>query len=291
MADAVNTIRVGANGLNFAVDVCGAGDKLALCLHGFPESRFSWRYQLPLLACLGYTAWAPDLRGYGESDCPAAMADYAMAKLLDDVSGLIDAARDRGINGPVTIIAHDWGAVIGWRYVLSAPRPVAAFIVMNLPHPRKFAAGLKTIRQLRKSWYVFFFQIPRLPEFMLGRRRAAAIGKLFSDMAVDKARFPAAVVDVYRDNAMRPGRLTAMLNYYRAAFRYPPGRIPTGMLDVPTLMIWGEADTALGKELTYGTAALVRDFTLHYLPGVSHWVQQEAPERVNELMANWLALR
>lgn len=291
MAELITTIKVAANGLAFAVDTCGSGNKLALFLHGFPESRYSWRYQLPLMADLGYTAWAPDLRGYGQSDCPPEMADYAMRKLLDDVTGLIDAARQRGITGPVTIIAHDWGAVIGWRYVLSAPRPVAAFIVMNLPHPKKFAAGLKTLKQFKKSWYVFFFQVPRLPEFMLGRRRAAAIGKLFSDMAIDKSRFPAAVLDVYRNNAAQPGRLTAMLNYYRAALRLPPPRPPSVMLEVPTLMIWGEADSALGKELTYGTGALVSDFTLHYLPNVSHWVQQEAPEQVNRLMTDWLALR
>lgn len=291
MAELITTIKVAANGLAFAVDTCGSGNKLALFLHGFPESRYSWRYQLPLMADLGYTAWAPDLRGYGKSDCPPEMADYAMPKLLDDVTGLIDAARQRGITGPVTIIAHDWGAVIGWRYVLSAPRPVAAFIVMNLPHPKKFAAGLKTLKQFKKSWYVFFFQVPRLPEFMLGRRRAAAIGKLFSDMAIDKSRFPAAVLDVYRNNAAQPGRLTAMLNYYRAALRLPPPRPPSVMLEVPTLMIWGEADSALGKELTYGTGALVSDFTLHYLPNVSHWVQQEAPEQVNRLMTDWLALR
>lgn len=284
----IKTIQIQANGLTFAVDSCGTGNKLALFLHGFPESKFSWRHQLPLLAELGYTAWAPDLRGYGASGCPGNIADYAMSHLLDDVTGLIDAARAAGITGPVTLIAHDWGGMIGWRYVIDPPRAIAAYIVMNLPHPKKLSDGLKTLKQLKKSWYVFFFQIPRLPEYLLKRHGAKLIGQLFVNMAIDKSRFPDEVLAVYRNNALQPGRLTAMLNYYRARFKYPLKSSPTGMLDIPTLMIWGEADTALGKELTHGTGELVRDFTLHYLPGVSHWVQQEAPERVNQLIADWL---
>jgi pimeloyl-ACP methyl ester carboxylesterase len=281
------TILVQANGLNFAVDQCGKGQNLALFLHGFPESKYSWRDQLPLLAELGYTAWAPDLRGYGAIDCPQVMADYAMPHLIDDVTGLIDAARAAGITGEVTLIAHDWGGAIAWFYVLAPKRPIAAFIVMNLPHPKKLAEGLKTFRQLRKSWYVFFFQIPCLPEFILGRRDARKIGGLFRDMAIDKSRFPDSVLKIYRESAQKPGRLTAMLNYYRARIRFPT-KIPTGILKIPTLMIWGEADTALGKELTIGTENLVADFTLRTLPNVSHWVQQEAPERVNELIRDWL---
>ncbi len=141
---AVQTIRVVANGLTFAVDRCGTGQKFALLLHGFPESKFSWRYQLPLLAELGFTAWAPDLRGYGGTDRPGGVAAYAMIHLRDDVTGLIDAARAQGITGPVTLIGHDWGGAIAWDYVLEPARPIERFIVMNLPHPKKFAAGLKT---------------------------------------------------------------------------------------------------------------------------------------------------
>jgi pimeloyl-ACP methyl ester carboxylesterase len=110
-------------------------------------------------------------------------------------------------------------------------------------------------------------------------------------MAVDKSRFPRSVLEVYCNNALRRGALTAMLNYYRAMFRYAQRGDPRlrQVLEVPTLMIWGERDTALGIELTYGTEALVRDFSLHYLPGVSHWVQQEAPEAVNAIMMQWLS--
>ncbi len=134
---AIETAFIEANGLSFEVDMCGSGEKLALLLHGFPESKFSWRAQLPLLAELGYTAWAPNLRGYGNSSRPLGIPAYAMENLTADVSGLIDAARSRGITGPVTLIAHDWGGAIGWAYVLSQPRPVERFIVMNLPHPAR----------------------------------------------------------------------------------------------------------------------------------------------------------
>ena len=286
---AIETIRVRANGLDFAVDRAGSGEKFALCLHGFPESRFSWRHQLPLLAQLGYTAWAPDLRGYGDSDRPEGVAAYALPNLVADVAGLIDAARAKGITGPVCLVGHDWGGAIAWAFVLRPPRPIEKFIVMNMPHPAKFAAGLRTLRQLRRSWYIFFFQLPWLPERWLAADGARVIGRVIRDMAVDKRRFPKEVLQVYQQNALRPGALTAMLNYYRALLRFPPPQ-PVGLpvIETPTLMIWGEEDMALGKELTDGTDALVRDLTLRYLPRVSHWVQQEAPETVNAMISAWL---
>jgi pimeloyl-ACP methyl ester carboxylesterase len=109
-------------------------------------------------------------------------------------------------------------------------------------------------------------------------------------MAVDKSRFPAPVVDEYRRNAREPGAISAMVNYYRAAMRTDRHVMnPTpGTVDARTLMIWGEEDSALDKATTYGTEAYVKDLTMRYLPGVSHWVQQEAPEKVNVLLEAWL---
>ncbi|SIR46276.1 alpha/beta fold hydrolase [Acidiphilium rubrum] len=290
MSQAISTIKVTANGLAFAVDTAGNGAKLALCLHGFPECKFSWRYQLPMLAALGYTAWAPDLRGYGESARPDGVAAYRISALLRDVAGLIDAARARGIDGEVLLIGHDWGGALGWLFVLNAVRPVDRFIVMNLPHPDLFARGLRTTRQLRRSWYIFWFQLPWLPERVLSANNAAWVARAFRGMAVDKSRFPDDVLAVYRANALIPGGLTAMINWYRANFRNPFRSLaPAKRLTVPTLMLWGERDAALGKELTIGTEALVDDFTIRYLPGVSHWVQQEAPEAVNAMITAWLA--
>ena len=285
-ASEVSTQFVTANGLTFEVDVCGSGDKLALLLHGFPESKFSWRLQVPLLARLGYKVWAPNLRGYGRSSRPTSVSDYHIEKLAQDVAGLIDAARAK----EVVLVAHDWGALIAWYFAIQKVRPLSKLIIMNVPHPLCMQRALKTWAQLKKSWYVFFFQIPWLPERMLTARKAEAIGRAFADMAVDKSRFPSDVVDHYRANALLPGAMRAMINYYRAAFR-AGARVMSpadGLVDTPTLMIWGENDTALGKETTYGTEVYVQDLTIRYLPGVSHWVQQEAPEKVNVMLEAWL---
>lgn len=287
----IQTAFVEANGLAFEVDMCGTGDKLALFLHGFPESKFSWRAQMPLLAELGYTAWAPNLRGYGNTTRPQGIEAYAMEHLLADVGGLIDAARERGITGPATLIAHDWGGAIGWAFALGNVRPLERFIVMNLPHPALFLKGLRTWAQFKKSWYVFFFQLPWLPEKLFTMRKAQVVADAFRGMAVDKSRFPDSVLDEYRKNALIPGAMTAMINYYRAAFRNRQAQADLAdpaILETPTLMIWGEEDVALGKELTYGTDKLVRDFTIRYLPQVSHWVQQEAPEAVNAMIKAWI---
>jgi len=282
---------VRANGLRFHVASCGAGDRLALCLHGFPESWYSWRHQLPVLARLGYRAWAPDLRGYGESDRPARVAEYAIERLLEDVAGLIDAAGAR----ETVLLAHDWGAVIAWYFAMRRLRPLQRLVIMNVPHPAPMARALRGFAQLRRSWYVLFFQLPWLPELALRARGAALVGRAFREMAVDKSRFPESVLQVYRENALRPGAARAMVSYYRALVRGGGGerqrRLGYPMIDVPTLLVWGEEDAALGRETTYGTEAHVRDLTVRYLPGVSHWVQQEAPESVNAMLEAWLTGR
>ncbi len=285
-AASITTTFVKANGLTFEVDQCGDGERFALLLHGFPESKHSWRFQMPLLAEMGYRAWAPNLRGYGKSGRPTSVSDYHIDKLVADVAGLIDASGAK----ETVLIAHDWGAIIAWHFAIKKVRPLSRLVIMNVPHPVCFARTMRSWAQLKKSWYMFFFQIPWLPERVLGARGAEAIGKAFTEMAVDKSRFPAPVVQEYRRNAQEPGALRAMVNYYRAAMRAGSKvMVPLpGTVDVPTLMIWGEEDTALGKETTYGTEELVRDFTIRYLPGVSHWVQQEAPERVNGMLAAWL---
>ena len=280
--------RVEANGLGFHVASCGDGDRLALLLHGFPECWYSWRLQMPVLADLGYRVWAPDLRGYGESDRPPRMQDYAIEKLLDDVAGLIDASgRDR-----VLLIGHDWGAVIAWYFAMRGLRPLERLVIMNVPHPGPFARELRTWKQFRRSWYGGFFQLPRLPEAALRAGDYRAIRQAFLGSAIDKSRFPEEALRVYRDAAAQPGALTAMLNYYRALVRGGGGErqraLGLPIIEVPTLMIWGVEDIALAVETTYGTEEHVRDLTLRYLPNVSHWVQQEAPEIVNAMLSAWL---
>jgi pimeloyl-ACP methyl ester carboxylesterase len=283
---AIETITVAANGLQFEVDTCGTGDRLALCLHGFPEAAYSWRHQLPMLAALGYRVWAPNQRGYGRTTRPTRIDDYRMLHLVADVAALIDVADARS----VTLIGHDWGAAVAWIFATDRVRSLERLIIMNVPHPAIFAESLRTSGQALRSWYMLFFQLPGLPEFVLGLNRAAAIGRAFRSSAASPSRFPPAVLDVYRRNALEPGALTAMLNWYRAlardARRHALRAYP--VIDVPTLLIWGEADVALAKATTFGTERYVRDLTLRYLPGISHWVQQDAPETVNAMLAAFL---
>ena len=279
---------VEANALTFEVDMCGDGDRLALCLHGFPELACSWRHQLPLLARLGYRVWAPNLRGYGRTSRPRAVADYAMPHLVADIAGLIDAANARS----VLLVGHDWGGAIAWQAALERVRPIARLVVMNIAHPALFFEGLRGWRQALRSWYIAAFQLPWVPERLLGARRAWMVGELIVETAVDPTRFPAAVLAAYRTAATRRGATRAMVNYYRALRLTRPTRSVVERwrrpLEIPTLLLWGEEDVALGKELTVGTDALVPHLTLRYLPGVSHWVQQEAPDTVNALLESWL---
>lgn len=281
------TRTIAANGLTFAIDECGEGPDIALCLHGFPESRLSWRHQLPALAAQGWHAVAPDLRGYGGTTRPAAKADYHIDHLVADVAALFDAlgARRR------LLIAHDWGALIAWTFAIRKIRPLDGLVVMNVPHPKVFNDVLASSwAQKRKSWYVAFFQLPKIPEAMLGARHSEGIGKAFTSSAVNKAAFPDAIIDHYRDNASQPGALTAMINYYRANF---PGVLkgPAPVVTVPTLMVWGEQDIALDIALTRGYGPLVDDFTLVTLPDASHWVQQDAPVAVNAALKSWMQIK
>lgn len=285
----ITTRTVEANGLRFAVDEAGEGDRLALCLHGFPESRFSWRYQLPLLAELGYRAWAPDLRGYGETEPkPQDVKAYLIDRLMEDVAALIDASQAK----TVTLIGHDWGAALAWTFAANAPRPLERLVIMNVPHPGVMSEQLRRENwgQLRKSWYMFFFQLPGIPEAVMIANDARAVRQAFHGMAIDKSNFTDDVLDRYARDAQRPGAMTGMINWYRAALRLG-GKLrgPWPMIETPTLIVWGEEDAALGVELLDGTDQHVRNLTIRRLPGVSHWVQQEAPDQVNAILREWLA--
>lgn len=283
----VEVCSVRANGLDFEVITAGSGDRLALLLHGFPEHAVSWRFQIPLLVRLGYRVWAPNQRGYGETTRPAAVRDYGLSELTSDVAALIDASRAAS----VTLVGHDWGAAVAWSFATTLPRPLERLVIVNVPHPAVFREVLgRSWRQRARSWYMVFFQIPWLPERLLGARDAAAIGRIFSRTATNPERFPKKLLDVYRNAAARPGALWAMLAWYRAAARHGLGIVQDGStkIETPTLMVWGENDMALGKETTYGTDRFVKDLRLSYLPGISHWSQQDAPERVNELLEAFL---
>jgi pimeloyl-ACP methyl ester carboxylesterase len=281
---------VPANGQTFEVAVCGEGDDLALCLHGFPEHALSWREQLPVLARLGYRAWAPNQRGYGQSSRPKKVSDYDMENLMADVAGLIDASGAKR----TVLIGHDWGAVVAWAFAARQVRPLDALIIMNVPHPMCYLSRLWRSSQIFKSWYIYFFQLPWLPEWLLSRRNARAVSAMVLRSSSNRQNFPRDLLDIFQQNAQTPGAATAMVNWYRAMFRRGLRRRGGVRQDFPlihtrTLMIWGEEDVALDKSTTYGTDRYVTDLTLRYLPGVSHWVQQDATAEVNEMLTCFLS--
>lgn len=272
------------NGVRLHYVAAGSGP-LMLFLHGFPEFWYSWRHQLTEFA-QDYRVVALDLRGYNESDKPSGKAAYRMAELINDCVGVM---RGLGYSRCV-LVGHDWGGAIAWSVAYAHPELLDELIVMNLPHPAKFAAGLQTPQQLLRSWYMAFFQVPLLPEWLFQVGDYWPIEQIFRGMAVRQDTFSDADIAAYKQAAAKPGALTAMLNYYRAMFDSQLWQRSWDVLAVPTLLIWGEEDAALGKELTYGTEDYVRDFHLRYIPSCSHWVQQEQPELVNRYMREFLAL-
>ena len=273
--------------LEFEIDCCGQGDRLALCLHGFPEHSFSWRYQLPMLADLGYQAWAPNMRGYGNSSKPKGISSYQLDTLVEDIAAIIEASGCK----ETVLIAHDWGAVVAWHFAINDRLPLSHLIICNVPHPQSMQQAFSW-EQLKKSWYIFFFQIPKLPEFLLGRDNAKGVGEMIRNTFVNPEKFPMEIADVFSRNANQPGALTAMINYYRALLRRGNRSNREGesfpIIKTPTLMIWGEEDVALSKETTYGTEKYVENFNIRYLPNVSHWVQQESPEEVNSMISAFI---
>ena len=271
-----------SNGIRLHYVTQGQGP-LMLMLHGFPEFWYSWRYQIPEFA-KDYKVVALDLRGYNDSDKPSEQSAYVMSELIKDVEGVIQGlGYDRCV-----LVGHDWGGAIAWCFAYAHPEMVERLIVMNIPHPAKFAEGLWTPQQLMRSWYTFFFQLPVLPELVLQAFDYEAISNALIGMAVDQSTFTPTDIEAYKDAAAKRGALTAMLNYYRNAFSSFQQQDWT-LLDVPTLMIWGEEDAALCKELTYGTQEFVRDCQIRYIPNCSHWVQQERPELVNQYMRDFLS--
>ncbi len=271
-----------SNGIRLHYVTQGEGP-LMLMLHGFPEFWYSWRHQIPEFA-KDYKVVALDLRGYNESDKPQQQSAYVMSELVKDVKGVIQGlGYDRCV-----LVGHDWGGAIAWNFAYAHPEMVERLIILNLPHPAKFAEGLRTPQQLLRSSYAFFFQLPVLPELLIQSLDYRAIESVFKGMAVNKSAITQADIEAYKDAASRRGALTAMLNYYRNAFTNVMST-DWSVLQVPTLMIWGEEDTALGKELTYGTEKYVRDFQIRYIPKCSHWVQQEQPALVNQYIREFLA--
>jgi len=270
----------------------GHGRELLVLLHGFPECWWSWRHLLALVRdtpalAARYSVIAPDLRGYNETDRPG--WGYELDVLVQDVVELIrSTGRRRAI-----VAGHDWGGNIAWSLAITRPTWVERLIVLNCPHPALFAAAIGTNwRQMRRSWYIAFFQLPALPELLIRANGYAFIERAFRGMAANPARFTDADIGMFTSAIAAPGAATAAVNYYRALIQQGPRGMfkGTGMrVSAPTLLIWGERDSALGKELTYGTERFAPDLRIEYIGDASHWVQQDQPERVNQSILAFLA--
>lgn len=279
------------SGLNMEVARAGSGP-LVVMLHGFPECWYSWRHQIRALAP-HFECVAPNLRGYGDTDAPVGVENYTLDKLVGDVADLIEACgREKAI-----IVAHDWGGAIAWATVLQRPELVERIAVLNLPHPLKMQENLRrNPRQMLSSWYILFFQIPRLPEMMLRARDFAILKRSIRDSAVQKSAFSDEDLEHFREAFRNPYSITAAINYYRAIVRgnfRPRGPVADWMtrkISAPTMVIWGEQDVALRKELTFGMKELFSGpFEIHYVPDSGHWVQQEKPDLVNSYLLKFLS--
>jgi pimeloyl-ACP methyl ester carboxylesterase len=259
---------------------------LVVLLHGFPESSYAWRRQVPALAAAGFRAAAPDLRGYALSGRPRGVIAYRMEALLGDVEAFIDVLGAERGDARAHVVGHDWGGACAWNAPLFFPHKVLSLAILNSPHPRAFRRELRTSRdQRRRSAYMLFFQLPRLPELVLSagnfsvleKRIRAEAGDGFSEE--DLAR---TVSDL-----ARPGALTAALNWYRAARRFPlPVRGRAWPAALRTLVVWGTRDRYLSPTLLDGLHDWVPNLTVE-CPDASHWVQNEAAEEVNRLLTGF----
>ena len=252
-------------------------------LHGFPEFWYSWRHQIPALAAAGLRVIAPDMRGYNLSSKPAEVSAYTSRRLAGDVRDLI---HERGAERAF-LAGHDWGAAVAWVTAMAHPDAVERLAILNVPHPRRMLQALRRpSRQLARSWYVFFFQLPWLPERAVRAGDWHALRRGFEQDAHPGA-FTPEDIDRYREAWAQPGAVTATINYYRAALRRPPpsGDTHLAPIEIPTMVIWGERDRHLGADLAEpdrrdvpGLHRVVR------LPEASHWVQHDCPDRVSELL-------
>ena len=285
MAAGGTTERAVAVGeVTLRVSEAGAG-RLVVLVHGFPDGAYTWRRQLPALAAAGFHAVAPDLRGYGGSSRPRGVAAYAMSRIEDDLVGLI---RSYGVDR-AAIVGHDFGGGIAWSFAMHHPERVARLAILNAPHAVAFARGLRSPRQLARSWYMFAFQLPELPEWLLRRNDLRAIRAVYMRDPVSRDAFSTADIERHIA-ALRPaGAFTAAVNYYRALFR--DARALTAAIRVirrPVLVLWGERDRYLGPELAAPDPRWVPDCRVVRIPDASHWVHLDAPDLVNAELIRFL---
>lgn len=259
---------------------------LVVLLHGFPELWYGWKHQIGPLAAAGLRVLVPDQRGYNLSDRPRGLSAYTQDVLARDVLGLMDAmGRKRAM-----LVGHDWGGAVAWWTTLQHPERVERLAVLNIPHPAVFARALRTPEQLKKSWYIAFFQLPWLPEYLLGRAGARRLVGLMR-RGTREGVLSRADLEIYRQAYLRPAALRAMLAWYRAAVRRPLGRPRTGRPEQPVLLVWGKEDIALGWEMARPSIERCARGRLKLVEGAGHFVQHDAWPTVNEELLGFLTAR
>lgn len=297
---ALTHLRVRAGDLSLHAVEAGDGPPVVL-LHGFPDSWYVWRLQIPALAAAGFRAMAVDLPGYNESERPAGKAGYRVDALADTMAAFIQEAAE----GSVVLVGHDWGGVLAWRLAMARPDLVRRLVILNAPHPRIFPHLLRTTSQILRSWYILFFQLPWLPERLIRAFDFAVLERVLR-----RGRYGATPVtddEVTRCKRAigRPGSVESALAYYRAVRLPEPADPPRGggagdvtraearsearssRIEVPTLVVWGERDGYLDVRNLVGLEARVSELRVERVPGAGHWVQLDAAERVNELLVGF----
>jgi pimeloyl-ACP methyl ester carboxylesterase len=255
---------------------------LVVLLHGFPEFWYGWRKQIEPLATAGFRVIVPDQRGYNLSCKPSGLAAYALPELVSDVIAIADQLGQEKI----FLAGHDWGAAVAWSAALLHPQRIAKLVVLNVPHPSVMRKFLSTRpRQLLRSWYMFFFQLPWLPEaffsafnFRMGTRALLRSSRAGTFTAEDLAQ--------YRIAWSQPRTIISMINWYRALFRARV-KFPDKTVRVPTRILWGERDAFLLAEMAHESLRYCTNAELFTFANATHWLQHEEPARVSELLIDF----
>jgi epoxide hydrolase 4 len=252
---------------------------VVVLLHGFPEFWYGWHRQIEPLAEAGFRAIVPDQRGYNLSSKPSGVGAYALPELVSDVIAIADQlGQDK-----IFLAGHDWGAAVAWSTALLRPQRIARLVVLNVPHPSVMRKYLSTRpRQFLRSWYMFFFQLPWLPEafFSAFNVRIGARALLRSSRP---GTFSAEDLAQYQAAWSQPGAITAMINWYRALFRARV-KFPDKTVRVPTRILWGERDAFLLAEMAHESLRYCTSAELFTFANATHWLQHEEPTRVSELL-------